>query len=152
MVNSGQRKSLYVIIKKKYLFFIILAVFSLVIFSGCSLQETLFGQDADMTKLTSDDITTAVWNLADWLVQFIGIVLTLYLIYSGYQYLTSMGDKEKIEKAKKSILACIIGVAIVLLGHMLIRTLFNDLFKLNVKIENPSTSQTKTTLPNTNKK
>lgn len=54
----------------------------------------------------------------------IAIVLTLlYLIYGGLDWITSHGEKQKIESAKKKITFAIIGLVIVFMSYLIIRIL-----------------------------
>lgn len=60
---------------------------------------------------------------------FIVILLALlYMIYSGFQWMTSGGDQEKIKKAKQSITYTLVGVVLAFFAFLLISligTFFN---------------------------
>jgi hypothetical protein len=49
----------------------------------------------------------------------LGIVILLYLVWAGWIYATSGGEKEKIDKAKKMISSSIIGAVIVIASYAL---------------------------------
>lgn len=57
-----------------------------------------------------------------WLLFVIAIILTLfYLIWGGFQWLMSSGDKEKLEKAKRSLVYTIIGLVIVFMSFFIVQ-------------------------------
>lgn len=48
---------------------------------------------------------------------FLGVIFIILIIYSGILWMTSAGSEEKIGKAKKTIVAATIGLAIVLSAY-----------------------------------
>ena len=54
--------------------------------------------------------------LLDTAIAFAGLVSIFYLIYGGIRYMSSKGDKEKAEKAKKGLIDAIIGLIICLVS------------------------------------
>lgn len=46
-----------------------------------------------------------------------GILLLLYLIWGGFDYLTSMGDPKKVEAANHKLTSAIIGIIIIFLSY-----------------------------------
>ena len=51
----------------------------------------------------------------------VAIILTLYfLIWGGIQWITSAGDKTKIEAARKRLIYAVIGLVVVLLAFMIV--------------------------------
>ncbi len=54
---------------------------------------------------------------------FIGIIVTLvFLIRGGIIWITSGGDKEKLDKARKTIIYAIIGIIVILLSFVIVST------------------------------
>jgi cytochrome bd-type quinol oxidase subunit 2 len=49
-----------------------------------------------------------------------GLVAVFLIIYSGYQYVTSSGDKEKVDNARKRLTYAIIGLVIIMLSFVMI--------------------------------
>ncbi len=58
-------------------------------------------------------ITELVFRMVDAAIIGAGILLLVYLIYGGVEWLTSGGDKAKIESARAKITNALIGVAII---------------------------------------
>ncbi|MBP6913118.1 MAG: hypothetical protein KBC00_00720 [Candidatus Levybacteria bacterium] len=52
-----------------------------------------------------------------------GVVAVFLIIYSGYQYVTSSGDKEKVDNARKRLTYAIIGLVIIMLSFVMINLL-----------------------------
>ena len=55
-----------------------------------------------------------VARVIEILLSIVGITFTLLIVISGYNMLTAAGDEGKVEKAKNTIKACVIGLAITL--------------------------------------
>jgi len=71
--------------------------------------------------LTSEDIGAILTNIADKLANIIGGVTAIMFIASGILYLTSAGNPEKINSAKKCLTYAIIGLVVVLLAKGIIK-------------------------------
>lgn len=52
---------------------------------------------------------------------FLSAVVAVFLIiYSGFQYVTSSGDKEKVDNARKRLTYAIIGLVFIILSYLII--------------------------------
>ncbi len=72
----------------------------------------------------SDLVTKSI----DLLLGTAGVFAFIYLLFGGIQWITSSGDKEGLDKAKKRITHALIGLAIIFSVYALIyiiRALFN---------------------------
>lgn len=58
-------------------------------------------------------ITELVFQMVDVAIIVSGILLLVYLVYGGMEWLTSGGDKAKLESARSKITNALIGVAII---------------------------------------
>ena len=66
---------------------------------------------------------------------WIGILVTIFIMYGGFLYMTSAGNSEKTDKSKQIISRAVIGLAIVLSSYSivffvtrtLVRTTFEDM-------------------------
>ena len=75
-------------------------------------------QEVDIGSKVSDFfgfkcITELVFRMVDAAIIGAGILLLVYLVYGGVEWLTSGGDKAKIESARAKITNALIGVAII---------------------------------------
>lgn len=57
-------------------------------------------------------VKPVVESIADIIFWFGGAVAVFFLIVGGYRYMTSQGDREAVEKAKKTVLYALIGLII----------------------------------------
>lgn len=65
--------------------------------------------------------------IVNW-VSYIGISLAvIYLMYGGVRWITSGGDKVKVESARKHIIAAVMGLVIVVGTFVLLQILFSIL-------------------------
>lgn len=60
-----------------------------------------------------------ILNLVSYALGFLGIFFLISLIYAGWQWMSSMGEAEKIDKAKDRLKNSIIGIVIVLAAYLI---------------------------------
>ena len=102
---------------KKYLFCltsVFLALFFLVF--SASAAVTLPSD----TGLSSDDLTTVVTRLTNWILGIFGFLAIISFLVSGIMYFLAAGDDKAQEKAKKQMTWSIVGVVIGLAGLVVI--------------------------------
>ena len=73
------------------------------------------GCDQDKTQLP-----TIITNILYTVIGVSGLVAVIFVIIGGINYMTSSGDSNKIEKAKKTILYACIGLAICALSFAIV--------------------------------
>jgi hypothetical protein len=75
----------------------------------------------------NDDITvlSVVEKVVGWLTTLVGIVAVLFLIYGGLVYITSAGNKDRAENAKKIITYSVIGLIVVVLARVIVSLVVN---------------------------
>ncbi|MEI7792416.1 MAG: hypothetical protein WCI57_02970 [Candidatus Berkelbacteria bacterium] len=61
-------------------------------------------------------------NAANVYLMIAGMLAFLYLVYSGILYITSAGDTEKAKKAQTGFINVIIGVVVISLSYVIVRT------------------------------
>lgn len=77
-------------------------------------------------------ITTVFAKFVNAILGLVGILFLVILVYGGTLYLTSGGDKDKIEKAKKMLISAIIGTVIIVISYALTTFIFGQLANLAV--------------------
>ncbi len=65
-------------------------------------------------------IEDGVNPLVEWVFVFAIVVAVVFIIISGYSWITSMGDPEKIQKGQRGLTASIIGLVIVFIARIII--------------------------------
>ncbi|MDP2812228.1 MAG: pilin [bacterium] len=94
-----------------------------------SLAESLglskFGDRTNLVKPEGEnvvqDIITKILNI---LLSFLGMLFTLLIIYGGFKWMLSRGNSQQVEEAKEVIKHSSIGLGIVLLSYIIVRTVF----------------------------
>lgn len=67
----------------------------------------------------------AILTVINFFLFFLGLVATAFIIYGGFLYVTSQGEDQKVETAKKIITYAAIGIVVVLISFALINTLLD---------------------------
>lgn len=66
-----------------------------------------------------------ILNIVNFILYFLGLIAVIMVIYGGITYVTSAGNQESVEKAKKIIMYAIIGIIIVLISFALVNTIIS---------------------------
>jgi hypothetical protein len=68
----------------------------------------------------------ALVNIISWslnILLIVGIIATLFfLLWGGISWITSGGDRDKLDKARKTIIFAILGLTVVLLSFVIVQT------------------------------
>jgi hypothetical protein len=62
-------------------------------------------------------------NVVVALTAFVGVALFIMLIIGGYGFLFSGGDQKKLEKARGTLTNAIIGVVVIVVAYLILRTI-----------------------------
>ena len=68
-----------------------------------------------------ENIASLVNKSLTFVFAIAGILLLLYLIWGGFDYLTSMGDPKKVETANKKLSSAIIGIIIIFISYWIVQ-------------------------------
>lgn len=77
------------------------------------------------------NLASLITNALPILFSIAGVILLLYLLWGGFDYLTSMGDPKKAESGRGKITNAIIGFIIIFAAYWLVQ-LVDYIFKLRV--------------------
>ncbi len=75
------------------------------------------------TGMPTTPIEQIILNVMNWLLGILGIVAMLVFVIAGFQYLMAGGDEKNTENAKGNIKFAIIGIAVALIGYVVIYTI-----------------------------
>ena len=75
-----------------------------------TLEKTATGNE-ELAKKTPIDIITNIIKIA---LGFLGIIFVIFIIISGFQWMTAGGNSDIINKAKQRMINAVIGLVIVL--------------------------------------
>jgi hypothetical protein len=112
----------------------IFALFSLGFFAvalPASAATDLFGgEEANINAnigLTTVAPQVIIARLINVTLGLVGIIFLVLVVYGGYLWMTSAGDATKIEKAKKLLMAAVIGLVLTLSSWAIARYIINQL-------------------------
>ena len=85
------------------------------------------------------DLGTVIGSIITGILVIAVVVALLFLIWGGFKWITSGGDKTKVQTARDTIIAAIIGLIIAFLAFFIIRVLMsvfglNSFENLNIQI------------------
>lgn len=66
---------------------------------------------------TQTDVKQTIKNILGLIFGFLGLIAVLIVLYGGFIWMTAMGDEGKVDKAKKLIIAGIVGIVIILSAY-----------------------------------
>lgn len=76
------------------------------------------------TDVKAESVTQLVINILFYIGTFLAVA---YLMYGGIRWITSRGDKQGIEIARKHIMAAVIGIIVVAGAFFIMQVIFNVL-------------------------
>ncbi len=80
-------------------------------------NNTLLNQTIDPTGIKKEDLQTKIGSLIKGALTITGTVFFALMFYAGFLWMTAKGEEEPITKAKSTLLAAIIGLAIVISAY-----------------------------------
>jgi hypothetical protein len=69
---------------------------------------------------TSQDPKQAAVGIVRYLMGFLGIIAVVVILWGGFQWLTAGGNEDKVGSAKKTIIAGVIGLIIVIAAFAIV--------------------------------
>ena len=79
-----------------------------------------------LDPLGGGEISDLILIIATYAIDLAGIVAIIFIIYGGYQYITSAGNEENAHKGIKTLTFAIIGLLIVFASYAIVNTLFTN--------------------------
>ncbi|PIR43060.1 hypothetical protein COV24_04755 [candidate division WWE3 bacterium CG10_big_fil_rev_8_21_14_0_10_32_10] len=106
-------------LKKSIIFTFFIALFSISLFSVMPVQanDMLGVEYAGYSGLGKSDVRMVVANIIKIVLGLLGTGALILIIYAGFIWTTSMGNQEKVDKAKKTIWGAVIGLAVILSAY-----------------------------------
>lgn len=91
-----------------------------------SAQDVYGLNDLTNTNLGTRDLRDTIAGVINIFLGFLGILATLIILYGGYVWMTSGGNADKIDKAKRIIINGVIGLIIILSSYAIARFLLEE--------------------------
>lgn len=97
------------------------------------------------TGVKTNDLSTVIQNILNAIIGVAGLISVVYIVVGGIQYITSSGDSNKTEKAKKTILYALIGLIVCALSFAIVNFTISRII-----YNNSSSNDTQSSYENTN--
>lgn len=91
----------------------------------CAGIKEVTGNDCDQTKAESSVQTTAT-TIINILSIFAGAIAVIMLIIGGFRYVTSAGNQDTVNGAKRTILYALIGLVIVAISQVVVHFVLDN--------------------------
>lgn len=83
--------------------------------------ETQEGVEGKPETVATQTLIYYVGSLVAQVLLFTGAITILFLIWSGFNYITAFGKDEKIEKGKLGVFWSLVGLLIILLSYAIVQ-------------------------------
>ncbi len=91
------------------------------------VNQNIFRQTSGFGSDTPQTPTTIIISIIQILLGFLGLIFLVLIIITGFQWMTSGGNDELINKAKSRLKNALIGLAIVLASYIIVHTIITIL-------------------------
>lgn len=80
--------------------------------------------------LPSDSPLNVIVKVVRILLSTVAVIFLVLIIYAGFRWMTSGGNSEAIESAKKTMMAAIIGIVVIFLAYAITLFVFGIVMKV----------------------
>lgn len=139
---------------KKY-FFITILVFSVgfisipnSVFAKRTISDanTFLEKTVAPTGVSTQDLNTRVANIIKGALRLVGVIFLVLMVYGGFTWMTARGEDAKIDQAKETISAAIIGLILIVGAYAITNFVTEKL--ITQKLETPAGGGEPTDAPN----
>lgn len=86
-----------------------------------------YGPFQDISTSGQYGLSQIIGAVVEAALALIGAIFLVLMLYAGYNWMTAMGEEEKVEKAKDTIIRAIIGIIIVVGAYAIWNFIFIQL-------------------------
>lgn len=87
-----------------------------------ALAQDVWGvNDFTNVNLGTKDLEATIAGIVNIVLGFLGILATLIILLGGFKWMTSQGNTEKVDEAKKMIGAGVVGLVVILVAYAVAR-------------------------------
>lgn len=94
--------------------------------SGSAKSQVLGGVGATGNECDSSTVGKTVKRIVQLLLYVTGAIAVIMVIYSGFSYITSAGDSNKVNSAKNTLIYAIIGLIIAALANTIVSIVIKE--------------------------
>jgi len=118
-------------IKSKTIYFLSLLSLIFLIPSISFAVDT--GLESAKGNLLSGTLPSIIAQIINGLLSILGTLFIVLIIYGGFKWMTSQGNEDKVKKARELMINATIGVIIVLLAYLIVKTVIDIIVTGNVE-------------------
>jgi len=100
---------------------VLVGIFALT--TGVALAANAWGPPDQPTNVPNN-LASAILNVTNWILGFIGLIAVLIIIWGGVLYLTAAGNEDQTATAKKTISWGIMGLVIAGLAYAIVYVIY----------------------------
>lgn len=136
---------------RQTIFFV--AFLSAMVFLFLGFAPTVFAQDtqldttAEAAGLGNSDIYSVIGSIINVFFGLLGVIFLVLVLYAGFLWMTSSGNAEQVEKAKKILVNGVIGLVITLGAFAITTFIINALEQAGLISNGPGTNDGGSTEP-----
>lgn len=95
-----------------------------------SLADDPLGVDyGQYSGLSNQDVRISAARIIRFILSFLGLIFLVLTLYAGFMWMTSAGNEDRVDKAKKILWGAIIGIAIVLSSYAITEFVITNLYE-----------------------
>jgi len=79
-------------------------------------------------NLGTKDLEATIAGVVNIVLGFLGILATLIILLGGFKWMTSQGNTDKVDEAKKMIGAGVVGLVVILVAYAVARFVLQSLY------------------------
>ncbi|OGY45213.1 MAG: hypothetical protein A2744_00650 [Candidatus Buchananbacteria bacterium RIFCSPHIGHO2_01_FULL_44_11] len=84
----------------------------------------VYGQTGTISE---SSLAETVAEIIKAVLALLGIIFIALMVYAGFMWMTSAGNEDRVEKAKKTIVAAVIGTVIIICAYIITAFVINSL-------------------------
>ncbi|MEK7528886.1 MAG: hypothetical protein AAB592_03895 [Patescibacteria group bacterium] len=91
--------------------------------------EAIRPEDDPVRDITGgqSSIRSLALLIVNFFLGFLGLLAVIMIIYGGFIYVSSAGEQEKVDEAKKILTYAVIGIVVIVISFALVNTLLGGL-------------------------
>lgn len=88
-------------------------------------QEIAISCPSDLGYLCTDGTVASMFRLIlNWALTLAFLLAVIYLIYGGFQYITSAGNADQATKGRTTIVNALIGIVVIVLSYTIVQIVY----------------------------
>lgn len=111
----------------KKLYYSLLIVMPMLAAPQAMAQDNYGVNDLTGTNLGTKPLKDTIGGIINIVLGFLGILATIIILIGGFKWMTSQGNTDKVDEAKKLIGAGIVGLVIILAAYAIARFVLGSL-------------------------